>query len=129
MNLAIRYIFFSVISIFINICTQVLIFQIINSRDIIYIALFFGTITGLLSKYFLDKHWIFMYEAKNKRDDFTKFFMYSLMGLATTTIFWLTEWYFYTTFNFYGSQYIGGIIGLSIGYTIKYQLDKYFVFR
>jgi hypothetical protein len=32
-------------------------------------------------------------------------------------------------FDFYGSQYAGGALGLMIGYFIKYNLDKKYVFR
>ncbi len=49
-------------------------------------------------------------------------------GGITTCIFWGTETAFYLL-DFCGSQYIGGAVGLAVGYTLKYFLDKNFVFR
>ena len=43
------------------------------------------------------------------------------MGLATTVIFW--------GFETKEMRYLGGIIGLAIGYLTKYHLDKRYVFR
>jgi len=92
------------------------------------VAMFIGTLAGLIVKYVLDKKFIFYHEIKDKKDDAKKFALYSLMGVFTTIIFWGTEIafdYFYQEPN---AKYIGAIIGLSIGYVIKYFLDKKFVF-
>ena len=45
------------------------------------------------------------------------------------TIFWGLEFGFNWVFHTKEMRYLGGIIGLAIGYLIKYQLDKRFVFR
>ncbi|MCY4178204.1 MAG: GtrA family protein, partial [Endozoicomonadaceae bacterium] len=50
------------------------------------------------------------------------------MGLATTAIFWGTEYFFQIIFKTDFMRYTGGIIGLIAGYLIKYRLDKRFVF-
>ncbi len=50
------------------------------------------------------------------------------MGIFTTIIFWGTEIGFNAIFENQNAKYIGAIIGLSIGYAIKYFLDKKFVF-
>ena len=90
--------------------------------------MFVGTIAGLLVKYALDKRYIFYYETKRKSDDIKKFFIYSCMGVITTFIFWGTEICFATIWHHEISKYIGAVIGLSIGYITKYNLDKRFVF-
>ena len=50
------------------------------------------------------------------------------MGIFTTIIFWGTEIAFDVIFKSAGAKYIGAIIGLGIGYIIKYFLDKKYVF-
>lgn len=124
-----NYFIFAIIAALVNLATQALIFTFYGGILALYIALFFGTFTGLVTKYILDKKWIFYYDAASKRDDAQKFGLYSIMGIFTTFIFWGTEMAFYHLFNFEGSQYVGGAIGLIIGYIVKYQLDKRFVFR
>jgi len=51
------------------------------------------------------------------------------MGLATTLIFWGFEFSFHYFFETKEMRYLGGVIGLAIGYLTKYHLDKRFVFR
>lgn len=121
-----RYIIFAIISIAINLLTQyfVLIFA-----DVLYIAMFFGTFLGLITKYFLDKKFIFYYRSKNKIDDGKKFFMYSFFGIFTTLVFWGFEISFDAIFKSDLAKYVGALLGLVIGYILKYFLDKNFVFK
>ncbi|QEH07273.1 hypothetical protein SMN_2517 [Sulfurospirillum multivorans] len=91
--------------------------------------MFLGTFAGLLSKYILDKRYIFYHKPKNKKDDGKKFVLYSLMGVCTTFIFWGFEMGFYIVFKYENAKYFGAVLGLSIGYMIKYFLDKKFVFK
>lgn len=88
-----------------------------------------GTIAGLIVKYILDKRYIFYYQTQKNIEDVIKFFIYSCMGIITTLIFWGTEILFYTLWQHGISKYIGAIIGLTIGYVTKYQLDKRYVFK
>lgn len=50
------------------------------------------------------------------------------MGLVTTLLFWITEYTFDLWFATKTMRYVGAVIGLSIGYVAKYQLDKKYVF-
>lgn len=129
MQLIVKYSFFAVLSISSNLLTQYCSFLIYDGLLSLYIAMFFGTIIGLLVKYVLDKKYIFYFKSKSKIDDGKKFLLYSIMGIVTTIIFWGTEMSFFYLFQFSGSQYLGGLIGLIIGYTVKYHLDKHFVFK
>lgn len=89
----------------------------------------FGTAVGLVLKYVLDKRYIFRFRARNAAHDGRTFVLYAVMGLVTTTIFWGFEFAFHAWFN--GSRsmrYLGGAIGLALGYAAKYQLDKRYVF-
>jgi putative flippase GtrA len=123
-----RYIVFALISTFANLFLQFLSFKVYSGIGAIYLAMFVGTLSGLVIKYILDKKYIFFHEVKDKKEDAKKFALYSLMGVFTTLIFWGVEILFDHIYNTSNAKYIGGLIGLAIGYVIKYFLDKKFVF-
>ena len=141
------YIFFAFISTFLNIGIQKgmeIIFEnilrlefytkiFIKNSNISYgllIQMGTATIVAFIFKYLVDKLIIF----KDKTSYFStkhinQVFFYGIFAVFTTLIFWGTELFFKFMFNFQNSQYIGAIIGLSIGYTIKFLLDRKFVFN
>lgn len=123
-----KFIIFAIISTCFNLVFQYLSFALYSDFGSLYIAMLIGTLAGLVTKYILDKKFIFYHETKNKKDDAKKFALYSLMGAFTTIIFWATEIGFDLFFNHLNAKYLGAIIGLGIGYVIKYFLDKKFVF-
>jgi putative flippase GtrA len=125
---AVKYIIFAVISTFFNLVFQYLSFLIYSDIAVLYFAMLMGTLAGLIVKYVLDKRFIFYHEVKDKKDDAKKFALYSLMGVFTTIIFWGTEIAFDHLSQDPNAKYLGAVIGLSIGYVIKYFLDKKFVF-
>lgn len=129
MNILIRYILFAIASTIVNLLFQYFSFYFYNGFLSLYVAMFFGTLSGLILKYVLDKKYIFYHKPKNKIDDGKKFLLYSLMGLFTTFIFWGFEIGFDYIFESNNAKYIGAIIGLSLGYVVKYFLDKKFVFK
>lgn len=120
-----KYSFFAIIAIAVNIATQFLSYNFLSINYILLISILLGTLTGLLTKYYLDKRFIFYHKPKNKVQNFT---LYSITGIFTTMIFWGTEILFYFYFNTQQAKYIGGILGLCIGYFVKYNLDKKYVF-
>lgn len=126
--LAIKYSIFAGISTLFNLLFQYFSFGIYGGFGSLYVAMFIGTVAGLVVKYVLDKKFIFYHTTKDKKDDAKKFGLYSLMGVFTTIIFWGTEIAFDTLFQDSNSKYLGAVIGLSIGYVIKYFLDKKYVF-
>lgn len=126
--LAIKYSIFAVISTLFNLLFQYFSFGLYSNWGALYVAMFIGTLAGLVAKYILDKKFIFYHEVKDKKDDAKKFALYSLMGVFTTIIFWGTEIAFHTLLEDPNAKYLGAVIGLSIGYVIKYFLDKKFVF-
>ena len=127
----VKYFIFACIATSLNIGTQKLFFVLYthNNDYSIYIAMLLGTVIGFITKYFLDKNFIFYYKADSGKQNFFLFVLYSAMGVVTTVIFWGTELLFDYLFPFDEAKYIGAIIGLSIGYTSKYFLDKKFVFK
>ena len=127
--IAIRYILFAIISTVVNLAFQYLSFALYKGFLSLYLAMFLGTLAGLILKYILDKKYIFFHEPKSKKDDGKKFLLYSLMGVFTTFIFWGFEIAFDFFLDFESAKYLGAILGLGIGYIVKYNLDKKFVFK
>lgn len=129
MSLGITYIVLAIISVIVNISIQDVIVRNYDGKYNILLSVIIGTCAGLIVKYLLDKKYIFKFKAENISHDGRIFVIYSLMGLATTLIFWGFEFGFSFIFATKEMRYLGGIIGLSIGYFTKYHLDKRFVFR
>ena len=102
--------------------------RVYNGSFDLYVSMFAGTLAGLVVKYVLDKKYIFYKASRNIAHESNMFIMYTLMGVITTAIFWGTELSFDYVFQTKGMRYTGAIIGLFIGYWIKYRLDKRFVF-
>ncbi len=126
--IAIKYTMFAVISTLFNLLFQYMSFGVYSGFGSLYVAMFWGTLAGLVIKYILDKKFIFYHTPIDKKDDAKKFLLYSLMGVFTTLIFWGFEIGFDAFLGSPNAKYLGAVIGLSIGYMIKYMLDKKFVF-
>ncbi len=126
--IAIKYSLFAAISTLLNLLFQYLSFLVYVGVGSLYVAMFIGTLAGLVSKYILDKKYIFYHTPKDKKDDAQKFMLYTFMGVFTTMIFWGTEIGFDAFFDHEYAKYAGAVIGLGIGYIIKYSLDKKYVF-
>jgi len=125
LGLGLKYFLFAIISTIVNIFAQYTVFTFYNN---IYVGLFIGLLFGLITKYILDKNFIFYSQTKSIFEDSKMFFLYSLTGVFTTFIFVFFEISFYYLFKNEYSKYFGGVVGLGIGYLIKYKLDKKFVF-
>jgi len=128
-NTAIKYAVFAAISTAINLLGQYIGFLIYDGLFSLYFAMLLGTLAGLVSKYILDKKYIFYHQPKSRADDGKKFILYAVTGIFTTIIFWGTEITFDMLFSSHAAKYIGAVIGLSIGYVCKYFLDSHFIFR
>ena len=127
-RIVILYSLFAGLSTIVNICCQILSMMIYKGVYGVGISIFIGTLAGLPLRYILEKRYIFSYKSKNIKHDGHLFILYSLMAVITTIIFWGTEYAFHLIFIQDFMRYVGGILGLSVGYYIKYQLDKRFVF-
>jgi len=129
MKLAIMYTIFAVIATITNIWSQDLTFRIYQGPFELWLGIFVGTAIGLVVKYFLDKRYIFKYQTTSIQHGSKTFYLYTLMGVVTTVIFWGFEFAFDAIWNSMEMRYTGGVIGLAIGYYVKYQLDKRYVFK
>ncbi len=112
-----------------NICTQELFIHVYRGALSLLLSVAAGTAVGLAVKYVLDKRFIFNFRARNWLHDGRLFFLYTVMGLATTGVFWATEFGFHLVFETRAMRYLGALLGLGLGYFLKYHLDKKFVFR
>lgn len=128
-KLALRYAILALIATAANIGSQDLTVRLYHGPFDIPASILMGTGIGLLMKYILDKRIIFNFRAKNVAHDSKTFLLYTLMGLITTAIFWGFELAFQEIYGTKDMRYLGAMIGLTIGYVTKYQLDKRYVFR
>ena len=127
--LAIRYGIFALIATAANIGTQDAFTRTYIGPGHIALSIVLGTGVGLITKYLLDKRYIFRFKTQSVAHDTQTFGLYTLMGFLTTVVFWGFEWSFHWAFKTKEMRYLGGMIGLAVGYIIKYQLDKRFVFK
>ena len=128
-KLAIKYAIFALIATAANIGAQDLSIRAYSGTFGILASVIVGTGVGLVVKYLLDKRYIFRFRARSAAHDTQTFALYTVMGLATTVVFWGFEFGFHHLFETREMRYLGGIIGLAIGYLTKYHLDKRYVFR
>jgi putative flippase GtrA len=128
MKLTIMYAILALIATAVNIAAQDLVIRYLSSGYAVTLSIMVGTAVGLLCKYILDKRYIFRFKAANIKHDGQTFVLYTLMGLATTAIFWGFEFGFHHLFDEKLMRYLGAVIGLAIGYFAKYHLDKRYVF-
>jgi putative flippase GtrA len=127
-KIAVLYTLFAVVSTAINIGSQILSIWIYKGPFSVEISILIGTTMGLPLRYVLEKKYIFDFTSENFTHDGRLFVFYSAMGVITTLIFWGTEYAFHLIYDTDLMRYLGGIIGLSIGFYVKYQLDKKYVF-
>jgi putative flippase GtrA len=127
-TIAAKYALFAAIATGVNIAAQQLTLLILQGPYSLYSAIASGTIAGVVVKYTLDKRFIFHYTTQSRRDNLLTFFLYGFMSGITTLVFWVFELAFHAIFEFPYAKYCGAVIGLTIGYSLKYFLDKRYVF-
>jgi len=129
MALVVKYTLFAIIATIGNILFQDTLNRLYHGQYDLYPSMILGTLVGLVVKYLLDKRYIFSFKRQSLLQDGQKFVFYSSMGVVTTAVFWGFEMAFDYAFRTIPMRYTGAVIGLSIGYWMKYQLDKRLVFR
>lgn len=126
MPLVFRYAFFCLIGSSINLTVQWICSRAFSAP--LWVALAAGTAAGLVPKYILDRNFIFEGHGATFREDTRRFFFYASFGLVTTLIFWGIEWSATLVSSHPAAQYVGGAVGLAITYTMKYLMDRKWVF-
>ena len=127
-KLIICYTFFAVLATIANLATQRYVLSLGNGEVFFAFAVGAGTIVGLLIKYILDKRWIFRHMGTGIKTHKKLFSLYIAMSIVTTAIFWGTETAFWLIWHAHEMRELGAVIGLSVGYVVKYKLDSWFVF-
>lgn len=144
-NQYLYYMSFAAISIILNLASQYIVRILLifflptfaNTKFLSFeywflIALGFGTVIGFLFKFVVDKFVVFEEKlSANRKAEIQKtskqISIYFSFAIFTTMIFWGFEFTFKILLS--GNWYLfGGLIGLIIGYTVKFLLDRKFVF-
>lgn len=129
MKLVLKYVLFAMVATATNIGAQEVAVRAYGGRYSLVASVMIGTGVGLVTKYVLDKLFIFNFRAVNALHDAQIFLQYAAVGVLTTLIFWVFEFGFNELFVDKNMRYVGALIGLALGYYIKYCIDKRFVFR
>jgi putative flippase GtrA len=124
-----RYSAFAVLATLANLATQRSVLALAEGTQGFALAVVSGTAVGLLLKYTLDKRWIFFDTSSGIAVHGRKFTLYTVMGVFTTLIFWGSETAFWLAWKTDLMREVGAVLGLAVGYVIKYTLDRKFVFR
>lgn len=127
-ELILRYAAFAVVATLVNLGAQRLVLMGGDDALRFALAVFVGTLAGLVVKYVLDKRWIFADRSTGAAAHARRFSLYTAMGLVTTAIFWATETAFWLIGGTHTAREIGAVLGLTIGYVVKYHLDRRYVF-
>ena len=127
-RIAVLYAVFAAFATVVNIGSQALVIWLYLGPYAVPLSILVGTAAGLPVKYVLEKRHIFSFECDNLAHDGKMFALYSFLGVFTTALFWGIEYAFHHIFGTDAMRYLGGVIGLTLGYAIKYHLDKRFVF-
>ena len=127
--LALWYAAFAAAATAANVATQYVSSTLYTGRYELYAAMAAGTLAGLIVKYILDRRWIFHGRLTSPRGHAVELPLYTLTGVLTTVIFWGTELAFAALGDAPWLRYAGAVLGLAVGYTAKYRLDRRFVFR
>lgn len=127
-HIAFLYAVFAAVTTLANLASQALVIWLYDGRHAVELSILTGTAVGLPVKYILEKRHIFCFQADNLAHDGRLFVLYSGMGVFSTALFWGIEYAFHILFGTDAMRYLGGTIGLLLGYVIKYQLDKRYVF-
>jgi putative flippase GtrA len=127
-SLVTRYLVFAAISTVANLLGQEVTSRVVPAAPLA-LSILVGTAMGFAVKYVLDKRWIFKDPYTTRKEEMRKIWYYGLFSVLTTLIFWGFEVAFWTVWGTKAAKYTGAVLGLSIGYALKFMLDRNFTFR
>lgn len=127
-TLVLRYTAFAVLATIANLGVQRIVLALGEGGAVFALAMLAGTAAGLVLKYVLDKRYIFNDTTTGLRAGGQQFLLYTVMGLVTTALFWATETAFWLIWQTDAMRELGAVIGLTVGYVVKYKLDSKYVF-
>lgn len=126
-SIVLRYLAFAAISTGANLLAQEAASRAAPGAPLAF-AMLVGTAVGFAVKYVLDKRWIFQDPYTTRNEELRKVWYYGLFSVLTTLIFWGFEVAFWTVWGTNTAKYTGAVLGLSIGYALKFVLDRRFTF-
>jgi putative flippase GtrA len=126
--LALCYAGFAVIAVLANLGAQRAVLALGDGAAHFALALGLGTAVGLVVKYALDRRWIFGDRPAGIAATGWQFSRYTATGVVTTAIFWGFETSFWAIWQTHAMREVGAVLGLGIGYLLKYRLDRTWVF-
>lgn len=127
-RLVLLYSTFAALATGVNLLCQYAVLSSWDDRRAVLLALVVGTIAGMPVKYVLDKRYIFRFSTERLSDETRMFATYVVFAGVTTVIFWGCELLAGLIHPSNAAHLIGGAIGLAIGYTMKYRMDRAWVF-
>jgi len=128
MRIAVLYAVFAAIATGVNLLSQWVVGLAVPGGWSLYAGIAVGTAMGLVTKYLLDRRWIFRFRARTQRHEAMAFALYGVFSVVTTLIFWGFEIGADLLFQTPAAKYTGAVIGLAIGYFAKYWLDRSYTF-
>jgi len=127
-ELVARYAGFAAVSMAVNLGVQHLSLLVYAGPLTVAVSILAGTGAGFFCKYVLDKRFIFFDAAAPAAREVGRIALYGATGVVTTLVFWACELGLGRAVGADWGRDAGGVIGLAIGYWVKYQLDRRFVF-
>jgi putative flippase GtrA len=127
-SLILRYSLFAALAMLANFISQAFLLRLVGPWHGIGISLLGGTLVGFFVKYVLDKRFIFFDGFHSARHETMKLGLYGVTAVLTTLVFWSLELGAWVIWHTAFAKYLGGVIGLCIGYLAKYMLDRRYVF-
>ncbi|MXQ11456.1 GtrA family protein [Microvirga makkahensis] len=124
----IRYVLFAVLATLANLLTQEASIRFAPGAPLSF-SILMGTAAGFILKYVLDKKWVFEDAYAGHRRELHKIGLYGAFSVLTTLVFWGFEIAFWTIWQTDLAKYTGAVLGLAVGYTAKFLLDRSFVFK
>jgi putative flippase GtrA len=94
-----------------------------------YFSKLAGIAAGFVVKYALDKIYVFDDISQNVAEEVKKVGIYGLFSVFTTVLLFLISEVIERNVNWKHKTHIAWLIGLIVGYVIKFFLDKTFVFN
>lgn len=123
-----RYVLFAILATIANLLAQETTIR-LSPIAPLPLSILMGTAVGFILKYLLDKKWVFNDGHDGYKQEMQKITLYGAFSVITTLIFWGCEVAFWILWETDFAKYTGAVLGLAIGYTAKFALDRSFVFK
>jgi putative flippase GtrA len=129
MTLKVRYAAFAVVATALNFAAQQGALALYRGPFDVPASIVAGTAVGFVVKYGLDKYFIFDERELEAGHMTRQVALYGLTAVASTLVFWAMEIVFWIATGDVPWKYFGGAIGISLGYVLKFLLDRRWVFQ